>query len=194
MYPLLLTSCHQSNVAFRVILITSILFITCYSLSVTISILGTSAFTSKAVTRALNNFWQVSQQTTWSSSDISSPITATSLNISVMAPTCSCNKSPSFRRSEWSHHLNTSLLAHIFYWNWSLNFFHTATGSSGSPIRYNNDRSTDSTMVASALSFRETNLEYWFLSPESGVSSKPFTILQTPSHISAILHCIFQVG
>ena len=115
-----------------------------------------------------------------------------SSNISVSILTCFCIDclSFSFKLYNFLHRVN--LLAHVFFWTRSANFFQTTAGFSASaPGKYNSVWSTDSTIVAKARSLCS---KYFACSPWFyGSFLFSVTIFHIPSFIRAIIHCTFQV-
>ena len=167
----------------------------CRRRSVTTSIFGTSELASRAVTSMLYESGKLANKwTTLSSSSTGDPITASSSKISVSCRMCSCTDSPSLSLREYSLFRSCSLLAQVFFWNWSDSFLQTATGSSGSPTKYSNEGSTDRTMSATARSFRAANFASFSSSSPLGACSVPLTIDQRPSFNSTMRHCSFHVG
>ena len=160
----------------------------------TTSIFGTTELASKAVTSILNDSGRLANRyTTRSSSLTGSPITDNDSNVSVNDLMCFCTDSPPFKRNEYNFRRNSSLFAQDFFSNWSASFFHTTTGLSGSPMRYNNDGATERTITANARSLLATNLAYSAAAEASGGTSDPSTIVHNPSFFSAIRHWIFHV-
>ena len=164
--------------------------------SVTTSISDTSGFASKVVTSILlyDSRRLANKYTTRSSSDTGSSITDSDSNVSVIDLMCFYTDSPSHRRNEYNLRRSSSLFAHDFFWNWLANFFHTSTGLSGSPIRYNNEGCTERTITANTRSLLAMNFPYSNDAESSGGALDPSTKVHNPSFIRAMQHWIFHVG